>query len=253
MTVVGAVCAFVAASCLVLAARHTSRVERRLGALSTRRAHRVPLGVEIDWLMATRVMGAALGAMTGAAASLALAIPPYPCAIGAYVGAIAPAVVSERRVAARAHEADRAVATLVEWLCALVAAGRPAEVAFASVLARQTMSPLLDDALQQVSRDYTLGVPLHTATQRAGERFAIASLRALGGSLERARELGRGAAPLLADLRDDMRAAQRARAIRAASSVETKLMLVVTLCYLPALALLVIVPLFVTLLAGLFS
>ena len=52
---------------------------------------------------------------------------------------------------------------------------------------------------------------------------------------------------------DDLRSAQRARLLRSASSVEGQLTLVVTLCYLPALALLVIVPLFVTLLAGLFS
>ena len=83
--------------------------------------------------------------------------------------------------------------------------------------------------------------------------FGIPSLCELASRLDRARELGRGAAPLLGDLRDDLRSAERSRALRAAASVEGKLTLVVTLCYLPALALLVIVPLFVTLLAGLFS
>jgi hypothetical protein len=57
----------------------------------------------------------------------------------------------------------------------------------------------------------------------------------------------------LQDLRDELRAAERARALQAASHVEGKLTLVLTLCYLPALALLVIIPLFVTLLAGLFG
>jgi hypothetical protein len=59
--------------------------------------------------------------------------------------------------------------------------------------------------------------------------------------------------PMLQDLRDELRAGERARAFQAASHVEGKLTLVLTLCYLPALALLVIVPLFVTLLAGLFG
>jgi uncharacterized membrane protein len=58
---------------------------------------------------------------------------------------------------------------------------------------------------------------------------------------------------MLQDLRDELRAAERARALQAASHVEGKLTLVLTLCYLPALALLVIIPLFVTLLAGLFG
>ena len=253
MIVIGALSALVAVSCLILSVRGVSYVERRLRWLARPAVRRSPLAREVDALVAARVVGGTLGAMVGAAATIVLGVAPYPCIVGAYVGAVVPAVVKERRDASRARAADRAVATLVEWLCALVGAGRPVEVALASALDRDTLSPLLDAALRQASREYTLGVPLHIATERAGEAFAIASLRALGGTLARARELGRGAAAMLADLRDDMRAAQRARAIRAASSVETKLMLIVTLCYLPALALLVIVPLFVTLLAGLFS
>ncbi len=75
----------------------------------------------------------------------------------------------------------------------------------------------------------------------------------LASRLARTRDLGRGTLPMLQDLRDELRASERASALEAASHVEGKLTLVLTLCYLPALALLVIVPLFVTLLAGLFG
>jgi hypothetical protein len=59
--------------------------------------------------------------------------------------------------------------------------------------------------------------------------------------------------PILQELRDELRAGERARSLQAASHVDGHLTLVLTLCYLPALALLVIVPLFLTLLAGLFG
>ena len=55
------------------------------------------------------------------------------------------------------------------------------------------------------------------------------------------------------DFRDELRAAERSRLLERASQVDGKLTLVLTLCYLPALALLVIIPLFLTLLAGLFG
>src|SRR5207302_851422 len=49
-----------------------------------------------------------------------------------------------------------------------------------------------------------------------------------------------------------LRASERARALDAAGRVEGRLMLVLVLCYLPALMLLVVIPLFVGLLDGLF-
>ena len=73
------------------------------------------------------------------------------------------------------------------------------------------------------------------------------------GGRSRRRGFGRGVLRLLHDLRDELRAQETSRGLAAASQVEGKLTLVLTLCYLPALALLVIVPLFLTLLTGLFN
>lgn len=142
---------------------------------------------------------------------------------------------------------------LVEWLHALVACGRPLETALVAVSDRPSGSALLDGVLARVRRDYTLGVPLRDALSREGASAELPGLVELARRLERARDLGRGALPLLADLRDELRASERAQALQAASHVEGKLTLVLTLCYLPALALLVIIPLFLTLLAGLFG
>jgi hypothetical protein len=112
---------------------------------------------------------------------------------------------------------------------------------------------LLDSTVSLALRDYTLGVPMAAALGRHGRASALAGLVELAARMERARDLGRGVLPLLQDLRDELRAQERARCLAAASHVEGKLTLVLTLCYLPALALLVIIPLFLTLLTGLFG
>src|SRR5207245_907641 len=63
---------------------------------------------------------------------------------------------------------------------------------------------------------------------------------------------GRGALTVLRDERERLRASERARGLDAAGRVEGRLTLVLALCYLPALMLLVVIPLFLGLLDGLF-
>jgi hypothetical protein len=58
---------------------------------------------------------------------------------------------------------------------------------------------------------------------------------------------------MLENSREELRSAARERWLQSASHVEGKMTLILTLCYLPALVLLVVIPLFVTLLAGLFG
>ena len=88
---------------------------------------------------------------------------------------------------------------------------------------------------------------------RAAEAEGLPRLAAFAAMLERARDLGRGSLQLIREARDGRRADERARAIEAASGVESRLMLVLVLCYLPALFLLVVIPLFIGLVDGLFG
>jgi type II secretion system (T2SS) protein F len=253
MTLVGAVAAGVAVMLALVGGRGSSAVARRLRAIDARpRITTRPALWSLD-LAHTKVACAIAAALFGAALAGALAIGPLPIVAVAYVGYIAPSLREERAAAGRRRDADHAIVTLVEWLHALVACGRPLETAIAGMAARASGSSLLDVALDGVRRDYALGVPMHQALSRHGRATGVTGLVELASRLERARDLGRGALPLLQDLRDDLRAAERSRALRAASGVEGKLTLVMTLCYLPALALLVIVPLFLTLLSGLFG
>lgn len=257
--IAGAVAAGAAVLFAVLAARRTSTVERRLRIVlpargarsaSSSRHERSPAA---DQLVLARIAGALAGSLAGCALAWGLGLGLLPIPLAAYAGATAPSVMAERRAARSRREAERAVIVLVEWLHALVACGRPIETAVVSVAARGTGNTMLDGLLDEVRRDYTLGVPLADALARVGKEGRTRGLVDLAVRLDRTRDLGRGALPMLQDLRDELRAAERARALQAASHVEGKLTLVLTLCYLPALALLVIIPLFVTLLAGLFG
>src|SRR5439155_1374069 len=130
------------------------------------------------------------------------------------------------------------------WVGALVAAGRPVETAIVGVATRGVGSPLMDATLASVSRSYALGAPLFGALAREARRVGLDELARLAADLERARDLGQGAATVLADERERTRAAERARSLEAAGNVEGQLMLVLVLCYLPALMLLVVIPLF---------
>jgi pilus assembly protein TadC len=252
VTLFAAVAAGATVALLVLATDQQSSLERRLRAFgASARPPRSVFASPAHGLLVSR-LGAALAAVLAAAVLASFAsLGVIPVMAAAYAGWIAPSLMADRRRERQRREAERAVVTLVEWLHALVSSGRPLETALVTVAGRTRGTTLLDGVLARTVRDYTLGVPLHRALRRHAADERIDGLVELAARIDRARDLGRGALPLLADLREDVRARERARTLAAASAVEGKLTAVLTLCYLPALALLVIVPLFLTLLAGL--
>jgi hypothetical protein len=247
----GAVAAGLALALLIIAAHAPSTVERRIALVV--RLPAAPRARLTDEGTALRVAGAIGGATIGCVVGLTLGLGPLPVPLAAFAGSSTAALAGERRALARQRDADRAMVTVVEWLYALVASGRPLETAIASLASIGRPGALLESSLARVRRDYALGVPLHDAIGQEGRRSGVRGLVMLGERIVRAREFGRAALPVLQDLRDELRAAERARSLEAASQVEGKLTLILALCYLPALALLVMIPLFLTLLAGLFG
>ena len=203
-------------------------------------------------LVWARIVGALTGVAFGAAVALVLPIGAGPIVIAAYFGFIVPSLYLDRVVARRRRDADRGLVTLVEWTEALVASGRPVETAFSSIAERGVGAALLDGAIRATARSYALGAPLFPALAREAGAVELPTLAALAGDLDRSRDLGRGAAIVLRDHRDRLRAAERAQALEAASRVEGRLMLVMVLCYMPALMLVVVIPLFLGLVNGLF-
>lgn len=249
MTIVGSVALAVGVAAALLSMRSDSSVARWMRVLAARPRRSSARAKDDD--LATRTIGAMCGALAGGAVMAFVPVGVTAVALLGYGGWIAPAVLGERRAARRRRDAERAAIVLVEWVHALASGGRPPDVAVADAAARASVDVSLREPLERVRRDYMLGVPMHTALAREAGTSGVTALGELAARLEQARDLGRGALPLLQDLRDDLRARERSRVLGAAAAVEGKLTAVMTLCYLPALALLVIVPLFVTLLAGL--
>ncbi|HEV2250132.1 MAG TPA: hypothetical protein VGT60_06480 [Candidatus Limnocylindria bacterium] len=261
MIAVGAACTVAAVVALGSVVRRGSIVQRRLALLAPRSRHGPRWQPVADrdlrqaGLPRTQTELAAakcLGLIGGAIAGGLLGIPALAAAL-AYVGFVTPSLAVERRARARRRDAERALGLVLERVEALAAAGRPIETAIVAVARIPTSSTVLDRALAGAADAYALGAPLFGALTDAGGVEGVAGLAAVATALERSRGLGRGSLSVIRDARDAARAAERTAAIEAASRVEGKLMLTLVLCYLPALMLLVVVPLFLTLLAGLFG
>jgi Flp pilus assembly protein TadB len=270
VTVVGAAATAACVVLCILAAAPRSRVAIHLEALrpTTARAwrglqrlrlfapttlHASGLGIAIEHVVAAKIALALVGALLGALIGLFVPIGALVVVAAAYGGFILPSIVIERRARQRRHDAERAIGSLVEWTHALVASGRPVDSAIIALARRGTGAPLVDDVLSRVADVYTLGAPLHMSLIRESRALGLRSLARLAERLERSRELGQGSLTILENMREELRAAARERLLASASQIEGKMTVILTLCYLPALALLVVIPLFVTLLAGLFE
>jgi Flp pilus assembly protein TadB len=249
-----------------LASRPRSPVGRRLAqlapragtpqlvrsALVTRDLAQSGLGWTEGDLIRGKIIGALVGGALGAAIGLVAPVGPVVVVAGGYAGFILPTIRVDREAARRRSAAAHALVTFVEWVEALVASGRPIETAFVAVAERRVGAGLIDNALAAAARSYALGAPLFPALAREAGAVGLPGLAEIASDLERARDLGRGALVVLRDHRDRLRASERAGSLDAAGRVEGRLMLVLVLCYLPALMLLVVIPLFLGLLDGLF-
>lgn len=210
------------------------------------------LGWSEGELVRAKIVAALVSAALAAAIGLFAPIGPLVFVAAGYAGFILPTLRVDRAAARRRSEAAHALVTLVEWAEALVASGRPVETAFVAVAETGVGAGLVDSAIAAAARSYALGAPLFPSLAREAAAVGLPALAAIASDLERARDLGRGALVVLRDHRDRLRASERAGSLDAAGRVEGRLMLVLVLCYLPALMLLVVIPLFLGLLDGLF-
>lgn len=266
MTVAGSALAALAVAALVLSLRAGSAVRRHLELIAPRDRgggswrpvrdadlRHAGIGIDPDRFLALRA-GAALAAILAAATiSLVVPIGPALIALAAYGGAVAPALLVDARARARRADAEAATVLLVERLDALVSSGRPPETALSLLMRRPTGSSLLDATLRRAADAHVLGAPIFRTLAAHAREEGLATCAAVADDLERARDLGTGSLAVIRERRRSLRAGERARCLEAASQVEGKLMLVLVLCYLPALVLLVVVPLFIGLLEGLFA
>ncbi|HEX4744942.1 MAG TPA: hypothetical protein VFW12_09790 [Candidatus Limnocylindria bacterium] len=249
MIELGAVLVALAIPAIVAAAPRASPVAMRLESVAAaRRDAAAPLRAR--W-SALGPDGGRRALVAGAVALLAtvsgLAVLAPALAYGAF---IAPSVAADRRRAADRREAERSLGIAMEWTDALVGVGQPPERAFAAAARHGTGSRVLDPVLREACGAAALGAPLFRALGAGARDAGLDQLAALADELDRARDLGRGSRAVVRDARDELRRRERAGVIAAAAKVDLKLLLVLVACYLPALMLTVVVPLFVGLLAG---
>jgi Flp pilus assembly protein TadB len=266
MTYVGATLAGVAVLAALAATHPRSRVDRRLAMLAPRaRARAISrslvdvralaqsgLGWTAEQIVAVKIVSALTLATIAGAAGAIFGFGPLVAAVAACAGFVLPSVHVDRLAARERERAARALITFAEWLEALVASGRPLETAVVAIAERPLGVPLVDAALAEARRAYALGAPLLPSLRRVARDADLAALASFARELESARDLGRASVVVIREERDRLRAAERARALDAAAQVEGRLLLVLVLCYLPALMLVVVVPLFIGLLNGLF-
>jgi hypothetical protein len=192
---------------------------------------------------------AKLGSAAAAAvACLAISLPPLTIAPLAFLGFVAPSEWVQRRAAARLAARRAALLPYVERVLALAGAGLTVEQAVLG--AGEADSPLAP-LLREVRARAELGVAALDALGTVAQREHVLELSELAQDLWRARQGGRPLWPVLAERREVLRLARRAERLEAASRVDGALSLVLVLAYLPALLLLVVVPLFLGLLRAL--
>lgn len=262
----GALCAVVSVAAAISSARRATRVERRLALLLPTLARgsrwRPVSDRDLDQsavrrtqyeIASVKVVGLLTGAAIGGFAGNALGVGAPAAMACAYACFILPSLAVERRARARRRGAERATSMLLERLEALMCAGRPAETALAAVSRIASGSPLLDVILRGSADAYALGAPLFRSLAVRADAAGLGDLVAIAVELERSRDLGQGSVAVIREARDAARSRRRTRSLETAAKVEGKLMLTLVLCYLPALLLLVVIPLFLTLLDGLFG
>ena len=266
MIIAGTLCMAAAVMAAVAAVRRDPVIRRRLALLvpSPRRPPRWRPVTDRDLqqsrlvrtqtaLGVTKVLTLTIGAATGIVCGAAFGSAPLGGLALGYAGFVIPSLIVERRAAASRRQADAALGALIERLEALTASGRPVESALSGISAVPTGSMLLDAVTRRAARAYALGAPLFRSLSAAAEDAGLEGVTRLAAELERARDLGRGSVIVVREARDRARARERARSLETAAKVEGRLMLTLVLCYLPALMLLVVIPLFLTLLDGLFG
>lgn len=266
MTQVGALCMLVAVCAAVAALRRESDIERRLALLlpgvrsrsrwrpvTDRDLAQSALPGTQSSVAALKVLGLLAGIAAGGLAGNAIGLGGVAAIGCGYGGFVLPSLVIERSAAARRRGAERPIALMLERLEVLAGAGRPVESSLSAVARSATGSSLLDLTLRRATDAYALGAPLFRSLNAHATAEGLDRLASFAADLERSRDLGQGSIAVVRDARDLSRSARRTTSLEAAAKVEGKLMLTLVLCYLPALLLLVVVPLFITLLDGLFG
>ena len=176
---------------------------------------------------------AAVRGLTGAQV-FTLSIAVLPAAV------MLPYAILRRRVINRQTAIIRALPDGLDLLITCVEAGMATDAAFATVVAK-TEGPLAE-TFSYYLKQAGLGLSRRQALTDVSERTGVQQLIALATSVSRGEELGTSLGDVLRLQAEDLRAERRARAHAAAQRAPVLMTIPLVICFMPAMAAVVIVP-----------
>ena len=177
----------------------------------------------------------------------ALAVLPLAALVVVY-GSSIPYLLLRRSAAVRTRNVNRALPDALDLLVSAVEAGLGVDAAFA-VVAQRTKGPLavlLNEYLRQVG----LGQGRSEALQGIAGQTGAEGLSQLAAMVAQSSVVGTGMGDVLRVQANEMRAVRRLRAQAAASRAAIWMTLPLALCFLPAMAAVIVVPSILNLLDG---
>ncbi len=164
--------------------------------------------------------------------------------IGAAVGAVLPFAVLNNMIAKRQRAIRRQMPEFLDLLCVSVQAGLSFEGAVSKITARMK-GPLIDE-FKQMQRDGAMGIPRRLSLQQMAQRCDMEELYLFTASVIQSERLGTSLAKTLAvqaaNMRDRHRQHVRAEALRA----PVKIVFPLVLFILPALFVIMLLPIIYT-------
>lgn len=154
--------------------------------------------------------------------------------------ALLPYMVLRRRVINRQRAIIRALPDALDLLVTCVEAGMGVDAAFATVVDK-TAGPLAE-SLSQYLKQAALGLSRREALNRVSERTGVAEFIGLAAAVSQGEDLGTPVADVLRLQAEDLRLARRERAHAAAQRAPVLMTIPLVVCFMPAMAAVVIVP-----------
>lgn len=166
--------------------------------------------------------------------------------IAGVLGYFAPGFVLSRRVSAKMTEYRNGFPDFMDLMIVCADAGMSMEASIERVARELAHTyPSLSQNLQLVSIELRAGRSLDDALKALGERLTLDEVRSFATLLQQSRELGTSLSGALRVFSDEMRHKRMALAEEKAHALPAKMSVPVTVCILPVVLLIAIIPIIV--------
>ena len=230
-------------------AGQTTRIRRRLDLAGN------PSGLDVDRVLALKMLGLVVGGAVGAALLLLLGGGPLVVALGGVAGLLAgfglPNVTLYQMSYNRTERLRADLPDSLDLLTISVEAGLSFDAALAEV-ARNTTGPLAGEFFR-VLQEMQIGVGRGVAIRSMGERTDLVELRQFSTAMVQADTLGIPIAAVLRVQAREMRIKRSQRAEEQAQKVPVKILFPLIFCILPTLFLFILGPAVIIITRSLFG